>query len=455
MSELRERFRALDALDVPDVMSRARMMGPKPPEPDPTPPMRRIGALVFAAVVAIAAVVLVIRAIDQPARPADPQPTPAETPFRQEGEIITNSGDDADAGGDLVAADPTTGAMRTVVAAEALRFDYVGNTSGHGFQTIDSAAWSADGRWVAFDIFGCEDGSTKADLETGLWVTDGREEPRQLTTRRPCSEAYLGSEELWEWSPADAQLVVARRSVGVDSLILIDPATGDRTDLGEAAGDITSLAWSPDGTRIAYGVVPTGTGDIYLRGEQGSVYSVGVGGGDHALLASSVGLVSGGETGAGIRWSPDGSRIAITAEAGEDSGNRLYLMNADGSDLELLTEGVVIEHILGSPNVTWSPDGSRIAYATVSGLPEVLQVWNGSPDGSTPILVFESASPSQGLAGGPAWSPDGTRIAFRYSLAEEGAWLVANADGTGDAREIDELRYLSWRGGWYFCECYG
>ena len=85
----------------------------------------------------------------------------------------------------------------------------------------------------------------------------------------------------------------------------------------------------------------------------------------------------------------------------------------------------------------------------------MLQVWNGSPDGSTPVLVFESASPSQGLAGGPVWSPDGTRIAFRYSLTEEGVWLVANADGTDDAREIDELRYLSWRGGWYFCECYG
>jgi DNA-directed RNA polymerase specialized sigma24 family protein len=52
MSDLRERFRALDTLDVPDVMSRARLMGPKPPEPDPTPPFRRAGALVFAAIVA-------------------------------------------------------------------------------------------------------------------------------------------------------------------------------------------------------------------------------------------------------------------------------------------------------------------------------------------------------------------------------------------------------------------
>ena len=58
-------------------------------------------------------------------------------------------------------------------------------------------------------------------------------------------------------------------------------------------------------------------------------------------------------------------------------------------------------------------------------------------------------------AGSPLWSPDGTQIAFARVTPDEEVWLVTNADGTGDAREIDELRYLSWRGGWYFCHCYG
>ncbi len=443
MSDLRERFRALDALDVPDVMSHARLIGPKPPEPDPTPPLRRVGALLFAAVVAIAAVVLIARALDQPDQPADPPtPTPSDIALRRDGEVITYTNDDARRSGDLVIVDPDTGEVRTLVAADALsRRLQPGEIRGdYSNLLIGSAAWSADGRWVAYEILACGGGFMDEASEGGLWVTNWLDESRQLT--RPCFEDpdVAPYNELWAWSPVGAQLAVARRSIEGNELLLIDPATGDRTDLGQAAGRVTTLAWSPGGTRITYGT------------PRGSVFSVGVGGGDHSLLASSLGSVSGGETVSAIRWSPDGERIAVVAYVPGPRPATLYLMNADGSDLDLVTEGVVIEHVLGSPGPVWSPDGTRMAYATLSGERE-LQIWNGSPDGSTPVLVFES-TPAPGASvwtAGPVWSPDGTRIAFPFSTA----YLVANADGTGDAREIDELRYLSWRGGWYFCECYG
>jgi hypothetical protein len=58
------------------------------------------------------------------------------------------------------------------------------------------------------------------------------------------------------------------------------------------------------------------------------------------------------------------------------------------------------------------------------------------------------------------WSPDGSQIAFETEHGEGTPYqyldhLFVNADGTGDPREIDELTYLSWARGWYFCHCYG
>jgi dipeptidyl aminopeptidase/acylaminoacyl peptidase len=394
----------------------------------------RIRAGALAVIVAVVTAVALTRAFNMKDRTADETPSPA---LKRNGEVLTVLGD-------IQAQDPATGEVRTLVDLDS--------DSGLLGYRIDSAAWSADDRWAAFEIRGCDDETGGA---SGLWVTNGVDEPLQLTTKLCPDDPDRGlgalAHEHWEWSPVGAQLVVARQAVEGDLLLLIDPATGDRTNLGEAAGEVTSIAWSPDGTRIAYGAVPAGSQDEY---SSGSLFSVDVGGGEHSLLASSVGLVSGGETGSGIRWSLDGTHIAVTTET-EIGPNRLYLMNADGSDLDLLTEGVVIAHTLGAPNLVWSPDGTGMAYATSEGRDHV-QVWNASTDGSPPIPVFESTASARNVfAGGPVWSPDGTRIAFRYDSRGEKSWLVVDADGTGDASEIDELRYRSWRGGWYFCECYG
>jgi dipeptidyl aminopeptidase/acylaminoacyl peptidase len=396
---------------------------------------RRIRAGALAIVLVLVTAAALARSFNAEDRTADdPAPAPVS---RRNGEVLRVSNE-------LQAQDPATGEVRTLA-------DRYGGSRLFG-NSVDSAAWSADGRWAAFEIRGCDGDS--AVPTSGLWVTNGVGEPRHVKSR-PClddDDRYVGHEH-WGWSPSGALLAVADRTVGGDRLIIIDPATGDRTDFGEAAGDVTTLAWSPDGTRIAYGAVPTGTRDEYAAAADGSVHSVTVDIGEQVLLASSVGLVSGGETGAGIVWSPDASRIAVTTEtrAGE---NRLYLMNADGSELELLTEDVVIAHTLGSPNAAWSPDGTRLAYATSDG--DHMEVWNAPLDGSAAVVASSAPDSPYVLAGAPVWSPDGTRIAFRYSPAtEERLYLVANADGTGQAREIDELRYRSWSGGSYFCECYG
>jgi Tol biopolymer transport system component len=327
--------------------------------------------------------------------------------------VIRYTGNDSsDLNGNLIAQDPSTG--------EA--FNLVKGT------TVLWAAASSDGRWVAFETSwpSCE-----------LRVTNGVDEPQLLATL--CAGDSDTTD--WAWSPTGSRLA----TVEGNRLIIIDPATGDRTDLGQAAGGVTSLAWSPNGTQIAY---------ADGNSPDGSVYVVSINGGKHALIAESIGEVPGSADGSGIAWSPDGTRIAVVADARDATS--LYVMNADGSRRQRLAEGVFFAS-LGSPNIVWSPDGTRIAYAA-SGAHGSYQIRSVSADGSTSVLVFGPTSDHAGIpaVGGPIWSPDGTQIAFRHdNLSGQRSYLIANADGTGDIHEIDELQILGWRGGWYFVEWYG
>jgi Tol biopolymer transport system component len=333
------------------------------------------------------------------------RPSPALPELRRGAEIIDVRR------GNLVAVDPGTGATRILVDREKI-----------GGSVID-AAWSPDGRWLAYDV-----------ADDGLWVTGSRGEPRQLTPD-------FGA---WAWSPTEAQLATMRPSTDGDTLILIDPSTGRERNLGDIAG---LWAWSPDGTRIVYGA------------PGGSIYSVDVDSGEHSLLAKLQG--SPDATHASIDWSPDGAYIAIVTPSS------LYVMNADGSGVRLVHDNFKpgpwrLWTAVGHSYVAWSPDGTRLAYANVSG-PDSrkLEIWTLSLDDASPsLLVSHTSSESYPDAGWPQWSPDGSHIAFvtlDRSLdgrpETDNSHLVIAADGRGGARTIDELTYRSWRGSWYFCYC--
>jgi Tol biopolymer transport system component len=61
----------------------------------------------------------------------------------------------------------------------------------------------------------------------------------------------------------------------------------------------------------------------------------------------------------GLAWSPDGSTLAFGASTPDGSSNQIYVMDADGSRLRTLTEPD-----LNATGNWWSPDGSRIAFFT-------------------------------------------------------------------------------------------
>jgi Tol biopolymer transport system component len=116
----------------------------------------------------------------------------------------------------------------------------------------------------------------------------------------------------------------------------------------------------------------------------------------------------------GLRWSPDGTRLAMTVYLSSDGlETSVYVVNADGSGLRRASDRAVPGKVVREANPQWSPDGTRIAMQTWFADAEQLDQQETGP-----IAVVEVASGDTREIGtasvngfkGWGWSPDGTSI---------------------------------------------
>jgi Tol biopolymer transport system component len=201
--------------------------------------------------------------------------------------------------------------------------------------------------------------------------------------------------------------------------------------------------WSPDGTKIAF---------ISNRNSDFVLYTMNADGSNVQLVTDRV------PNPAAPAWSPDGTKIALSG------GTPIVLpparpvvdisvVNIDGSNLVKLTND---SQANGSP--TWSPDGNQIAFISNRDPDSRFKIWVMNADGSNQRRLTDIHNVSDPRFYGdstPSWSPDGTKILFVGSRDDNGAIncevvsclqvYVMNADGTNETRLTNDFNETGYR----------
>ena len=228
----------------------------------------------------------------------------------------------------------------------------------------DSAAWSPDGKSIAF--------ASTREVDGRIWIMDADGSNQRMLS----GEVPTASQGNPAWSPDGSRIVFTSsgglcgnqdlwimNADGSNSANLTNTPTCDAFD--------SEADWSPKGDRIAFMSGAGGAQHIWTINPDGS--------GALNLTADLPGSDY-------PSWSPLGDRIAFSY-AGE-----IWVMDADGSNRQQLTQKAC------NLQPSWSPDGSQIAFVS------------GCDDWGIHVLdletnALERVADSPGSDTSPAWQP--------------------------------------------------
>jgi Tol biopolymer transport system component len=251
---------------------------------------------------------------------------------------------------------------------------------------------------------------------------------RQLTNLGPNDSAF------WEnWSPDGRQIVFSRFSPdhAAQLWLMNRDGSGQHLLFTEPGHDEVSPSFSADGNWVIFSRCPFPDFDGFC-----AIYKVRNDG-------TSLSAVLDFEPALGD-WeavsSSDGLKIAFESFNRLGIETALWIMNADGSDLQRLTPPE-----LGAINPHWSPDGEKIVFSTHGNNPQNEDLWVIDRDGAdlhrlTGDAASDTDVPVEHYNQGASWSPSGRFITFSQYLPStntQAIWVMS-ADGS----ERHELRRL-------------
>jgi Tol biopolymer transport system component len=174
----------------------------------------------------------------------------------------------------------------------------------------------------------------------------------------------------------------------------------------------SAFDWTADGARVVFANLVDGHKQIFRMNADGS----------DLLMLTDTPETSNTDP----EWSPNGEHILFTSD--RDGDMEIYVMNADGSNARNLTQLSEADDAFAA----WSSDGTLIAFASDRDGDWDIYVMNA--DGSGTVLLTENNIDDQA----PAWSPDGTQISFQSNRVRKlGPGTVPGSGGAITARNWD------------------
>lgn len=159
-----------------------------------------------------------------------------------------------------------------------------------------------------------------------------------------------------------------------------------KKQIGPYAGSLSTPHWSPTGDKISYFELSANGGDW-------DIYTINEDGSNITDITNGSSWWETYHT-----WSPDGTKIAFAT----GDGNGIWVMNSNGSNRNQL-----ISDTFARGDLDWSPDGTKIAYATDKSGDSDIWIMNSDGTGQTQLTSHVS-SDEYSLS----WSPDGTKIVY-------------------------------------------
>lgn len=280
-------------------------------------------------------------------------------------------------------------------------------------QRVGSPVVSPDGEWVAYTV--STPSSPDSTGGTRIWMapTSGQGEPIPMTAK-----GYSASTPKWSPDGKYLSFMAARGDSAKTQVWVLDRRMGEGQQLTRARWGISGYEWSPDGSRILLAIRDPDPVDTlpahkkpkrtppwevdrlqfkrdyqgYITGNRRTHLHV------FDLATGKTTQITSGNWDAGLGvWSPDGTRVAFTA------------------------------------NRTENPDGNSNT-----------DIWVVAADNTDKGADLIQVTTNPGSDGQPAWSPDGEWIAHLTSREPEIIWYdvselaVARADGSGELRVLTE-----------------